>query len=89
MLLPACGGGAQPGYRDVRRLEPAVRRVLEQRLMTSAPRQSGSRTPTHIQRVRCGDRRGGAFRCVALLGNGSRLAVRVLVSADGKRFAVR
>jgi hypothetical protein len=87
LLLAACGSAR--GFRDARRLEPAVRRELEQRLMTAAPRQSGSASATHIRRIACrkvGDR---DFRCVARLGDGTRLTVPVRVSADGRRFRLR
>ena len=66
-----------------------MRRTLEQRLMTSAPRQSGSASATHIARIRCRHVAGSDFRCVARLGDKSTLTVPVHVSADGRRFRIR
>jgi hypothetical protein len=87
VLAAACGSA--PGYRDPHRLETAVRHRLEQALMTVAPRQSGSRTATHIRSIRCRHRDDDAFRCVARLGDNSKLTVPVQVSPDGRRFRIR
>ena len=88
-MVLAVGCGSARGYRDEHRLETAVRRTLEQRLMTSAPRQSGSASATHIARIRCRHVAGSDFRCVARLGDKSTLTVPVHVSADGRRFRIR
>ena len=85
-MLPLAGCGSPAGYKDTKRLEPAVVRVLEQRLMQASPRQKSSATATHVRRVQCEKLSGRDFRCAAVLGDGSTLTVPVRVSPDGKRF---
>ena len=89
LLLAGCGGSSQPGFRDPERLAVGVRRSVEQRLMTQAPRQGSSRTATHLERVRCEHVAGDRYVCRGVLGDGSKLDVDVFVSADGKRFRIR
>jgi hypothetical protein len=88
-MVLAAGCGSARGYHDEHRLETAVRRTLEQRLMTSAPRQSGAASATHIRRIQCRHLGGRDYRCAARLGDASMLTVRVRVSADGRRFRLR
>jgi hypothetical protein len=89
LLLAGCGGSSQPGFRDPERLAVGVRRSMEQQLMTRAPRQNSTHTATHLERVRCEHVAGDRYVCRGVFGNGSKLDVDVVVSADGKRFRIR
>jgi len=89
LLLAGCGGSSEPGFRDPERLAVGVRRSVEQQLMTGAPRQDSSHTATHLERVRCEHVAGDRYVCRGVLGDGSKLDVDVVVSADGKRFRIR
>ena len=89
LLLAGCGGSSQPGFRDPDRLAVGVRRSVEQRLMTRAPRADSSHAATHLERLRCEHVAGARYVCRGVLGDGSTLHVDVLVSADGKRFRLR
>lgn len=89
LLLAGCGGSSEPGFRDPERLAVGVRRNVEQQLMTRAPRQKSTHTATHLERVRCEHVAGDRYVCRGVLGDGSKLDVDVVVSADGKRFRIR
>jgi hypothetical protein len=89
VLVAGCGGSGQPGFRDPGRLASAVRRSLEQRLMTSEPRQESARTATHVARLGCDHVAGNRYVCRGVLGNGTKLDVDVVVSKDGKSFRIR
>jgi hypothetical protein len=86
LLVAGCGGSSQPGFRDPDRLATGVRRVLEQRLMAQAPRQSSAQSATHVRRLRCRHVDGDRYACSGVLGNGARLDVDVVVTPDGKDF---
>jgi hypothetical protein len=90
MVLPAgCGGsGRQAGYLDRGRLEDAVRREVEQSLMTSSPREPGAASATHVRSVECERLRGTGFRCRITLGNGARTTWDISVAGDGRRYTV-
>jgi hypothetical protein len=84
LLLTGCGGGSRPSATGVPRVERAVKSVLEQRLMTSQPRtEQGSRSSTHIRRVRCTKVNGNEFNCEVTLGDGSTRQVRARERSDG------
>jgi hypothetical protein len=90
LLVAGCGGGSsQPGFRDPDRLADAVRREVEQRLMTQAPRQGSARSATHIERIRCEHVDGNRYVCRGVLGNGVKLDLDVVVSRDGRDFHLR
>jgi 2-polyprenyl-6-methoxyphenol hydroxylase-like FAD-dependent oxidoreductase len=89
LLLAGCGGSSQPGFRDPERLAVGVRRSVEQRLMRQAPRQDSAHTATHLERVRCEHVAGDRYVCRGVRGDGSKLHVDVVVSADGRRFRIR
>jgi hypothetical protein len=89
LLVAGCGGASEPGYRDPDRLAVGVRRSVEQRLMTGAPREGSAHTATHLERVRCEHVAGNSFVCSGVLGDGSKLSVDVFVSSDGKNFRLR
>jgi hypothetical protein len=89
LLIAGCGGSSEPGFRDPQRLAAGVRRSVEQRLMTSEPRQGTAETATHLERLSCRHVGGDRYVCRGVLGNGAALAVDVLVSDDGKSFRLR
>jgi hypothetical protein len=89
LLVAGCGGSSQPGFRDPERLAVGVRRVVEQRLMTQAPRQRSTHTATHLERVDCEHVQGDRYACTGVFGNGVKVNVDVVVSADGKHFRLR
>jgi hypothetical protein len=86
LAVAGCGGSSQPGFRDPERLATGVRRVVEQRLMTQAPRQGSARSATHVERIRCRHVAGDRYACSGAFGNGAPLDVDVVVSPDGKDF---
>jgi hypothetical protein len=86
LLLAACGGGRPAGYRDPHRLEVGVRRLVEQRLMTSQPREGNASSPTHVRTIRCARARGSRYACHAVLGDGTTLDVVAIVARDGRTF---
>jgi hypothetical protein len=86
LLVSGCDGSSEPGFRDPDRLAVGVRRIVEQRLMTQGPRQGSAHTATHLERIRCEHVTGHRYVCTGILGNGSRLDVEVVVSADGRSF---
>jgi hypothetical protein len=86
LLVAGCGGSSQPGFRDPDRLAAGVRRVLEQRLMTQAPRQGSAQSATHVKRIDCRHVDGDRYVCSGVLGNGTPLDVDAVVTADGKDF---
>jgi hypothetical protein len=88
LLVAGCGGSRQPGFRDPDRLAGAVRRMLEQGLMTRAPRQPSAQAATHVRQLRCAHVEGDRYACDGTLGDGSKLDVDVVVSSDGKTFRV-
>jgi hypothetical protein len=88
LLLGACGGSSEPGYRDPQRLAAAVRTIEEQRLMTQAPRQGSAQSPTHVTRIRCRHVSGDRYACHAVLGDGTELDVVARVTRDGRRFTL-
>ena len=89
LLIAGCGGSSQPGFRDPDRLATGVRRALEQGLMTSEPRQGSTHAATHVEHLSCEHAARDRYVCRGVLGNGSKLDVDVLVSADGKTFRLR
>ena len=89
LLIAGCGGSSEPGFRDPGRLATGVRRSVEQRLMTSEPRQGSARTATHVARLSCDHVEGDHYVCRGVLGNGSKVSVGVVVSGDGKSFRIR
>ena len=89
LLVAGCGGSSEPGFRDPDRLAAGVRRALEQRLMTQAPRQGSARSATHIERIDCHHVAGDRYACSGVLGNGTTLDVDVVVSRDGSGFRLR
>jgi hypothetical protein len=90
MLLAAgCGGSSQPGFRDPERLATAVRRSVEQRLMTQEPRQGSTHAATHLERVRCEHVVGDRYVCRGVFGDGFKVDLDVVVSENGKEFRLR
>jgi hypothetical protein len=61
-----------------------VKSELERSLMTSQPRtEQGSRSATHVRRIRCAKTSGVEFSCEVTLGNGSRRRVTAHERSDG------
>jgi hypothetical protein len=89
LLVAGCGGSSPPGFRDPDRLAAAVRREVEQRLMTREPRQGSTRTATHVERLDCEHVAGDRYVCHGVFGNGSKADFGVVVSEDGKTFRLR
>jgi hypothetical protein len=89
LLVTGCGGSSQPGFRDPDRLAVGVRRSVEQRLMTQAPRQGSAHTATHLERVHCKHVAGNRYVCSGDFGDGSKLNVDVVVTRDGESFRIR
>jgi hypothetical protein len=89
LLVAGCGGSSQPGFRDPERLATAVRRSVEQRLMRQEPRQGSAHTGTHLERVQCEHVVGDRYVCRGVFGDGSKVAIEVVVSEDGKEFRLR
>src|SRR4051794_35194976 len=90
MVLAAGCGGSEPraGFVDPERLERAVLRDAEQRLMTSNPREPGAGSATHVREVACRSSGARRFRCTIRLARGRALVWLVRVSAEGRSFAV-
>ena len=85
LLLAGCGGGSRPSATQVPQIERTVKSVLEQRLMTSQPRtEQGSRSSTHVRRVRCAKVSGKEFSCEVTLGDGSTRQVTARKRSDGE-----
>jgi hypothetical protein len=57
--------------------------------MTQAPRQGSAHTATHLERVHCEHVAGNRYACSGFFGDGSKLNVDVIVTADGKGFRLR
>ena len=86
LLVGGCGGSSRPSFRDPGRLALAVRRSLEQGLMTQEPREPSARTPTHVARLRCRHLSGDRYACTGVRGDGSKLSLDIVVSGDGTSF---
>jgi hypothetical protein len=80
LLLAGCGGGSQRAPR----VEQAVKRRLERGLMTSQPRtEQGSRSATHVRRIRCAKAAADEFSCEVTFGDGSHRRVMAHERSDG------
>lgn len=61
-----------------------MKSTLERSLMTSQPRtEQGSRSPTHVRRVRCTKTTGSRFSCQVTFGDGSSRQVTARERSDG------
>lgn len=84
LALAGCGGGTRPAATRVPRIEQAVKSQLERRLMTSQPRtEQGSRSSTHVRRIRCAKAKGAEFSCEVTFGDGSMRRVNARERSDG------
>lgn len=84
LLLAGCGGGSHPAAERIPRVERAVKSSLERGLMTSQPRtEQGSRSSTHVRRIRCTKASANEFSCDVIFGDGSRRHVSAHQRSDG------
>jgi hypothetical protein len=84
LLLAGCGGASRPAATRVPRIERAVKSNLERTMMTSQPRtEQGSRSSTHVRRVRCAKAGGNEFSCAVTLGDGSHRTVTAHERSNG------
>jgi hypothetical protein len=61
-----------------------MKSTLERSLMTSQPRtEQGSRSSTHVRRVRCSKTSGNRFSCEVTFGDGSSRKVVARERSDG------
>jgi hypothetical protein len=85
LLLAGCGGGSRPAATRAPQIERAVKSTLERNLMTSQPRtEEGSRSSTHVRRVRCARSSGNRFSCQVTFGDGSSRKVTARERSDGE-----
>ena len=62
-----------------------MKSTLERSLMTSQPRtEQGSRSATHVRRVRCTKASGSRFSCQVTFGDGSSRLVTARKRSDGE-----